>query len=173
MQRKVHKSPTWFLNATSTLLGRAKRNNPASSSVSLHVYNINTHYNVPSACPKVRQPLQREQHHWSERSALPQFGLSCLFSPAEALSRSLFRVKLGWPDPIQTWARQWTTVPAGTTGCCLPCVIWKLGQKGCCSGGKKRKDLSRSTPAGDKQAPTLLECYITHMNGHPVWCTNN
>jgi len=128
-----------------------------------HVPKSDNHFNVSNL----------ELHHWSERSALPQFGLSCLFSPAEALSRSLFRVKLGWPDPIQTWARQRTTVPAGTTGCCLPCVIWKLGQKGCCSGGKKRKDLSRSTPAGDKQAPTLLECYITHMNGHPVWCTNN
>ncbi len=36
--------------------------------------------------------------------------------------------------------------------------------KGCCSGGeKKKKDLSRSTPAGDKQVPTLRECYITHI----------
>lgn len=35
--------------------------------------------------------------------------------------------------------------------------------KGCCSRGKKKKDLSRSTPAGDKQAPTLLECYITRI----------
>ncbi len=115
---------------------------------------------VPSVCHLVGQvqkydkqgELSRATTFIRATSTPSAWPLLFVFT-CRALSSSLFWVKLGWPDPIQTWTRQRTTVPAGPTGCC--CCLYlrhvETRPKGCCSGGgggEEKKDLSRSTPQG-------------------------
>lgn len=141
------------------LVGRRERNHPGFTSCFLHTYWMPFVFLLIGQV-QMDDKLQVKAYQNYQHS----LGLA---SPVcfhlWGIIKFIVWVKLGWPDPIQTWTRQRTTVPAGPTGCCccLHCVMWKLGQKVAAQGGKKKKDLSRSTPAGDKQVPTLFECYIT------------